>query len=139
MEYIGLFLEEKDKIKLRQLFDLIAPELKLDKVEKKFFLDHVTLYHCNSKSSNRLVIRQSLVGILNDSYLKRAIIIKAIGYSDKAIAFKVQLLDSTPCDNENPHITIATINDGKPYDSNFITNWIDLPYSITIIGTLKMR
>lgn len=45
-----------------------------------------------------------------------------IWYSDKAIAFKLDI-GEIPCMNKNPHITICTINGGKPFESNLITDW----------------
>lgn len=47
-----------------------------------------------------------------------------IGYSDKALAVKVVGCASV---NATPHITIATIEDGDPFDSNKITHWLEFP------------
>lgn len=43
--------------------------------------------------------------------------VNGIGFSNKAIAFRVTIPD-LPCANAKPHITICTINGGKPVDSN---------------------
>ena len=66
----------------------------------------------------------------------KSIIIDAIGCSDKAFAFfakKTNFLN-TYCMNENPHITLATYNGGKPVDSNKINNFIALDNPIEIVG-----
>lgn len=47
--------------------------------------------------------------------------VNGIGFSNKAIAFRVTIPD-LPC--AKPHITICTINGGKPVDSNGICEWI---------------
>lgn len=47
---------------------------------------------------------------------------EGIGFSNKAIAFRVTIPD-LPC--AKPHITICTINGGKPVDS--ICEWISIP------------
>lgn len=41
--------------------------------------------------------------------------VNGIGFSNKAIAFRVTIPD-LPCANAKPHITICTINGGKPVD-----------------------
>ena len=56
------------------------------------------------------------------------LIVNKIGISEKAIAFGVELGDQyLPCANAKPHITICTINKGKPVDSNGIATWIPIP------------
>lgn len=52
--------------------------------------------------------------------------VEGIGFSNKAIAFRVTIPD-LPCANAKPHITICTINEGKPVDSNGIATWIPIP------------
>lgn len=52
--------------------------------------------------------------------------VNGIGFSNKAIAFRVTIPD-LPCANAKPHITICTINGGKPVDSNGICEWISIP------------
>lgn len=63
-------------------------------------------------------------------------VVEGIGISNKAIAFKVAIGDSTlPC--AKPHITVCTINGGKPVDSNEIVNWIPIT-EFNVYGKLKM-
>ena len=48
------------------------------------------------------------------------LIVKAIGISKNAMAVKVSGYHSS---NNIPHITLAIPEGGKPFKSNFITNW----------------
>ena len=73
-----------------------------------------------------------------DLNYKFHITIIGIGISDKAMAFKFRRSGIvTPCKNKIPHITICTFNNGKPVDSNKITEWYDLDEQITIQTILK--
>lgn len=57
-----------------------------------------------------------------------------IGFSEKAIAVKVE--ENIYRKRENPHITLMTSKNGKPFDSNNITNWTKVkPFTVT--GKIK--
>lgn len=58
------------------------------------------------------------------------LIVKEIGVSDDAIAVKVEGFFTY---NEIPHITIAIPKNGKPSNSNLITNWMSIPNDREII------
>lgn len=117
-EYIGLFLTEESKAKLKTWLINSNYQPEILKSEKEY-LDHCTLIH-----------KSQVTGFDADEFIKtlgntdRTIIATHIGVSDKAMAFKV----TSPtivnyCMNEIPHITICTFNGGKPVDSNMITKW----------------
>lgn len=61
------------------------------------------------------------------------------GISDKALA--VQVESGVPSNNAIKHITIAVnrANGGKPFHSNQITEWYDIPEDdqIVLIGTVQ--
>lgn len=62
------------------------------------------------------------------------ITIDGIGVSDDAIAVRVRF--GNPIANKIPHITIAIPQNGKPVNSNKITNWVDIePYEISGVVT----
>ena len=68
--------------------------------------------------------------ILNRNELSNfEIVVDGIGYTDKALALRVFKVictgDSTlvPSTNKQQHITLATVNNGKPVDSNTIKDW----------------
>jgi len=60
--------------------------------------------------------------------------VKEIGVSEDAIAVKV---DGYPSNNKIPHVTIAIPKDGKPYNSNLITDWKPVDEEIIIKGKVK--
>ena len=123
--YVGLFLNEATKQYLQKLIPL-----KLESM----IIDHVTLYH---SKSDRRDIYHYLIDLINKKEISHPITITHIGFSDKALAFKVKIL--LPCINKNPHITILTIGSGKPVDSNYIENWEELNEEVGIFGTLQCK
>ena len=60
--------------------------------------------------------------------------VKEIGVSEDAIAVKV---DGYHSNNKIPHVTIAIPKDGKPYNSNLITDWKPVDEEIIIKGKVK--
>ena len=62
-----------------------------------------------------------------------------IGFNDKTCAVKVATDFDVPCDNKIRHITLATniVNNGKPVDSNTITNWESID-KLTLFGNVKI-
>ena len=60
--------------------------------------------------------------------------VKEIGVSEDAIAVKV---DGYHSNNKIPHITIAIPKDGKPYNSNLITDWKPVDEEIIIKGKVR--
>lgn len=122
-EYYGLFLTEESKTKL---LDWLARNCPFEALNKDWFftvmyLDHCTLLH---KSQDDYIKRAILEDRIDEPY---TIIIDGIGANDKAMAFRVKK-DSLvmPCTNNIPHIAIYTFKDGKPVDSNSITEWKDI-------------
>ena len=116
--YIGLFLSEETR---NNILDMIAPKVLSD---AKVYLDHCTLlFHTQQNESKANDIIHYFFNNRGKNY---PITVTHIGYSDKAIAFKVNI-GNIPCMNENPHITICTFKGGKPVDSNLITDWKEIP------------
>lgn len=58
-----------------------------------------------------------------------------IGDSDKCIAVMVET--NVPSKNKIKHITVATSPDGKPYESNLITNWKTVNKPLKLTGVVK--
>lgn len=122
-QYFGLFLDEPTRNKLMQV--IIGNPIICNLVFQRgstIYLDHCTLLHKNQheeKMANDLQYR------IDGNF---RLIVNKIGISEKAIAFGVELGDQyLPCANAKPHITICTINKGKPVDSNGIATWISIP------------
>ena len=134
--YAGLFLnnEEKEKlIKAIPNLNILLPS------NHTIYCDHLTLLFKNDIYTNK---GQEILDFISNTKENASIkiIIDAIGCSDKAFAFfakKTNFLNSY-CMNENPHITLATYNGGKPVDSNKINNFIALDNPIEIVGNLKV-
>ena len=136
-QYFGLFLSEEDRNALLRV--IIDNPIICDLVFQRgstLYLDHCTLLHKNQNDSevyNALMDR--IMSNYSDNY---RMVVQGIGISNKAIAFKVAIGDSTlPCANAKPHITVCTINGGKPVDSNEIVNWIPIT-EFNVYGKLKM-
>ena len=104
----------------------------------KIFIDHCTLIH-RSQVDNCPVIPKYLQSRIGDDVVLK---ITSVGFSTKAMAFKVDLYNSalrTMCANKVPHITIATFNGGKPVDSNKIVEWTKLYEPIYITAKIDKR
>ena len=113
-EYIGLFLTKESRNKL---LDLLPP------FEGKMYLDHCTLLH---KSQNGKAKAETIMRAFEFHGGKKFLVnIVAIGWNDKAMAFKC-VPSWLSCMNKTPHITIRTFSDGNPVDSNAIEKWIDI-------------
>lgn len=63
-----------------------------------------------------------------------SVIVDAIGMNEKAVAFRVKPeFGAALSKNATPHITLSVNRGigGKPYDSNFITEWVEIhPFQI---------
>lgn len=117
-QYFGLFLNEHNRNELMKIIfaNPIIANLVLQR-GSTLYLDHCTLLHRNQNDKE---IYDSLVKKIDESWMVE---VNGIGFSNKAIAFRVTIPD-LPCANAKPHITICTINGGKPVDSNGICEWI---------------
>lgn len=126
-EYIGLFLTKESRSKL---LDLLPPPFNC-----KMHLDHCTLLHKSQMDKAKADgIKRALEFYSGKTFL---VTIIAIGWNDKAMAFKC-IPSWIPCMNKTPHITICTFGDGNPVNSNTIEKWIDIE-SIVIETKLDKR
>lgn len=100
-QYFGLFLNEHNRNELMKI--IFANPIWSFKEE---VLYTQTIVLCDKE------IYDSLVKKIDESWIVE---VNGIGFSNKAIAFRVTI---------PAHITICTINGGKPVDSNGICEWI---------------
>lgn len=125
--YLGVFLDEESKKRLKDLAEglNIIPD-----DSWKSYCHHMTLAY-NDKSQTA----ENMFSIYGSS-LGANVSMKAreIGISDKAIAVKIKWGHATL--NKVSHITIAVSPDGKPVDSNNITDWKPLDKPITLTGQI---
>lgn len=133
VQYFGLFLTKESSNRLLNFLTESAPDEMYSFVgnkRTKLYLHHCTLLH-NSQYANNKHIYSNIFMLKNMTYPNKSIplIVDELGWSDKAIAFKCKSeiinLDGI-CANKIPHITAYTINNGKPVDSNYITNWVPI-------------
>lgn len=128
MQYIGLVLNENSHDLLVNVTTNLINNL--DNVSNyKIFCHHMTV-------AFKTMFDDDILNYLNNNKgNKYRITATHVGMSDKAIALKVET--DCPSYNNIKHITLATINDGKPKDSNDITNWIKLYNNINLVGYLE--
>lgn len=141
-QYYGLFLTKGSRNKLRRYIEDSPYQLALLRSTKEY-LDHCTLLHVSQEKDH--VDLKKLLDELCINTTKHALVVNAVGMSDKALAFRVSMpqlsssrtgeLKFIPlCANRTPHITICTFGDGKPQDSNNITKWTEIePMGITTL------
>ena len=121
--YLGIFicpLTQKRNLLALKENNVIIPE------GWKMFNHHMTLAF-NNGSETANMIYDTYKHYFGESI---DIFVDGIGISDDAIALRVQYW-ANPIMNKIPHITIATPPNGKPVNSNKITEWFDIePYRI---------
>lgn len=127
--YAGIFVKEDQ---LERLFS-IEPRPEDSRIIEH---PHVTLFFRDNVS---LEIMQYVL-THNEQY--HSIIVDGIGISDKAIALHVSSIKSetgeeVPSMNKVKHITLYLLNDGKPVDSNSITEWTSIEPT-SFIGYLRI-
>ena len=129
--YFGVFIDDMSKKKNLQAIkenNVVIPE------EWKMFNHHLTIAF-NNKTEDA----QNLYNVYKHTFGNViSITVDGIGVSDDAIAMRVNF--NNPIANKIPHITIATPPNGKPVNSNKITEWFDIePYEIkgTITALIK--
>lgn len=134
-QYYGLFLDKDTRDKLISFIDNSKWSYLFEELSK-VYLDHCTLLHKSHLNDTILLnklIEERLDYLLEVNIIDYKLIITHIGISEKAMAFKVIINNSNiSCTNKIPHITIGTYKDGKPVDSNNITEWHEIePIEIT--------
>ena len=127
--YFGVFIFYNEYSKLAILKLLQDNNVKLPK-GWKLYNHHMTIAFNNGSTEFDNLYNKYKDGFGQNVRLK----IDGIGVSDDAIAVRVNW--KYPIANKIPHITVATPPDGKPVNSNKITNWFDLKEPITIYGKL---
>ena len=117
--FYGLFLTKESQATLEKWIKNNRPYYMLIRAQQgvNWYLDHCTVLH---SSQDRPEVKEQLDEALATNP-DNTILIDGIGFSNKAIAFRVR--KGIICANEIPHITIATYNGSKPVDSNKITVW----------------
>ena len=107
VSYSAVVLDEKSRTKLIEKFKSIIPD------EYEIIAHHMTINLGDINPEFEKYLGLTVRLCVND-----------IAMDDKVIAVGVSGFESR---NAKPHITICTINGGKPVDSNGICEWISIP------------
>lgn len=128
--YVGIELKEESKDRLIRIFDLLNPWDNND--EWKVICHHSTIAY--GKSVNSI-----LDWVYNNEGIEVELTAYKFGFNDKACAVEVRPNIEMPYINNIKHITLAVnkTNNGKPVDSNTITDWSKLN-SIKLSGNVKV-
>ena len=126
--YLGIFIDEKSKQDILNLLkenDVNIPQ------DWKIINHHMTIAF-NDKSEDA----QKLFDFYQDNVNPiQSVQVDAIGISNDAIAVRVQFYE--PIANKIPHITVAIPQNGKPVNSNYIQNWLNVKNKIVVNGIIK--
>ena len=127
--YLGIFLDAESKNKLSALADKVLSEICAEQWKK--YCHHMTIAF-NNESEIAYNLHKMYEPYFGDNI---EILATHIGISNDAIAVKVDFKGKTA--NKIPHVTLATPLNGKPVNSNYITNWKKLSKPIRIFGIIK--
>ena len=130
--YWGLFLEDIEKEKLVSFLKDKYDVLKNKNIN--IYLDHCTLFFKTDYKENKDIYYFLKREFESSFFKKYPVKITKIGWNDKACAFGCEV--SLPCVNKQPHITICTFNNSKPFESNNIVYWEELE-PFFVMGTLN--
>ena len=126
--YIGIFLDEKSKNKLKKIYPLPAWWTE--------YYDHMTVvYNDHTKLAND-------IKLINERNIGKKFKLKIIGpgISEKAYAVQVELPKGVVSANKITHITlgIAPISGASAVDSNYIETWSKIYENIYVTGIMKV-
>lgn len=127
--YFGVFLDENSKNELVNITNKLFEKFNLE--NWKIFCHHMTIAF-NNKTNDALELFEQYK---NDFGTEYELIATHVGISDDAMAVKVSF--NQPIANKIPHITLATPQNGKPVNSNYITDWKKLSKPIKLTGVLN--
>lgn len=118
--------------------------LVLERVERELLLIHLDIWGLIPKGWEVIAHHMTInMGALCDgpAYgklgVKAGAKVIAYGYTDGVMAVKVESI--VPSKNETKHITIAVNRElgGRPWHSNKITEWKEVPYSFMVWGMIE--
>ena len=130
--YISIDLDNESRHRLKYFCEEDVTEQFGDDAVYK--CHHMTISHYSRLTPEILNWCQSNEGKVFNLYVDR------IGFGDKAIAVGVDI-DDVPCTQAYPHITVAvnSSTNGKPVDSNYITEFDDVYENIELKGKLTFH
>lgn len=123
--YFGAFLTEKSHKRLLSLSKVLSP------ANWKHYCHHMTIAFNNGTEEAQKLYEQYKPNFGDSVHL----LVTHIGTSNDAFAVKVEFKGEIL--NKIPHITLSTPIDGKPVNSNYITEWTELSEPIVLYATLN--
>lgn len=128
--YISLVLDDYSRTILVNFANRVKNKLRVE--SSKLYCHHMTVAFGSQIDDD---VIDFVEGHEGEEYKLRVI---AYGMNKKACAIKVET--NCPSKNKQKHVTLFTINDGKPKDSNEITNWTDISeYNVELKGILTIN
>ena len=125
--YFGAFLDDESVQKLK----LLSNDYVKNK-SWKLFCHHMTIAF-----NNHTLQATELYDYYKLHFGKKVkLVATQIGISDDAIAVKIEYKGKIA--NKIPHITLATPANGKPVNSNYITDWYDLEQPIILDSIISV-
>lgn len=136
--YFGLFLTDKSKEDLMKIANEIASKEMIE--TSNIYLEHITLLHKNDKHPDAIKLRMyDLLNHMFENFIGETykVTVTDIGFSQKAMAFQIELPVGFPMFYIKHVITIATFHRARPVESNNIINWHCLYEPIIVTTILK--
>ncbi|GEM_PF-6438994 len=129
IDYIALVLDDASHSVIYHFAQRFCPW----EDEAKYYCHHMTIAHHTNLTPEMKEWAEAHEG---EKFTATA---TAIGHSDKAFALHITNTE-VPSLNTIKHVTLAThpSADGHAVDSNFITDWHPLKYSLTLSGKVTI-
>ena len=122
--YFGAFLNDKSSQRLLSLSKVLSP------TDWKHYCHHMTIAF-----NNKTEEAQEIYNYYKPLFGKEIHLLAThIGTSNDAFAVKIDFKGKTL--NKIPHITLSTPPNGKPVNSNYITEWVELSKPIVLCANL---
>ena len=130
--YVSIDLDNESRLKLKSLCEPIVQDAFGDDAIYK--CHHMTISHYTKLDNETLLWCEDNIGKQFTLY------VDSIGVSDKAVAVAVDV-DGVVSKQAYPHITVAInpLTNGKPVDSNYITDFEDVYQNIELHGKLTFH
>lgn len=122
--YIGVELDEESRELLKTRFGKQNEGWKL-------YCHHMTIVF-NAKGTELTTPEE----IWLQENMGKEVFLVVSHYGETSKVAAVRVMASVPCKNKYKHITIATRDDGKPYESNLIESWT-LTKPLILTGKVK--
>ena len=131
--YVSIDLDNDSRLKLKSFAEAYVNDA--FGVYGTYICHHCTVAHISNLDNDTLEWCFDHEGEKFNMFVDR------IGISDLACAVAVDFDDDVPCKQNYPHVTVAVnaCKNGKPVDSNYITEFEDVYKNIELTGVLTFH